>query len=337
MSFKMVATDFAIDLGTSNILVYKKNEGVIINEPSMIVLDQNNTKVLAIGKEAKEMIGKTPSSIHVVKPIENGVVTDFNLTEAMLKHFFDEVNPGTSIIQPKIVICVPSGITDIESRAIEDAALHAGSRDIILVEQSLAAAFGMGLTPEDPRGILTLNLGAGTSEICVISLNGIVASKTLKMGGDDIDKNIQNFLREKKNIEVGINTVELIKKELLSLRLKDKDIGMEVEGRDVKDAQPKRIKVTSEEIAPCISEFADSLIEMIYLVMEKTPPELSSDIKNDGFLMTGGMANVRGLREYIEKIINLKAKISDKPELDAIKGAGLIMENPDRFLKYQSR
>lgn len=337
MNFRIMAEDLAIDLGTSCIKVFKKNEGVVISEPSVLVLDHQNKEIKAIGQQAKEMIGKTPDEIIVQRPIEKGVISDFNLTEAMLNYFFQKINPGFSVVQPRVVVCVPSGITDIEQRAVEDASLHAGSRDVIMVDESLAACFGVGLTPEDPRGILTLNLGAGTSEICVISLNGIVASKTLKMGGDDIDKNIQNFLKEKKNIEVGINTAELIKKELLSLRLKDKDIGMEVEGRDVKDAQPKRIKVTSEEIAPCISEFADSLIDMIYLVMEKTPPELSSDIKNDGFLMTGGMANVRGLREYIEKIINLKAKISDKPELDAIKGAGLIMENPDRFLKYQSR
>ena len=337
MNFRIIAEDLAIDLGTSDIKVFKKNDGVVISEPSVLALDYKNKEIKSIGHEAKEMIGKTPDEIIVHRPIEKGVISDFNLTEAMLNYFFQKINPGFSVIQPRVVVCVPSGITDIEQRAVEDASLHAGSRDVILVDESLAACFGVGFSPEDPRGILTLNLGAGTSEVCVISLNGIVASKTLKMGGDDIDKNIQTFLRDNRKIEIGINTEKKKKKELLSLRLKDKDIAMEIEGRDLKDAQPKRIKLRSEEIASCISEFADSLIEMIYLVMEKTPPELSSDIKNDGFLMTGGMANVKGLREYIEKIINLKATISDKPEFDAIKGAGLIMENPDRFLKYQSR
>ena len=337
MNFRIMAEDLAIDLGTSDIKVFKKNEGVVISEPSVLVLDHQNKAIKAIGYEAKEMVGKTPDEIIVQKPIENGVISDFNLTEAMLNYFFQKINPGFSVIQPRVVVCVPSGITDIEQRAVEDASLHAGSRDVIMIDESLASCFGVGLSPEDPRGILVLNLGAGTSEVCVISLNGIVSSKTLKMGGDDIDINIQTFLREKKKIEIGLNTAEIIKKDLLSLKLKDKEIAMEVEGKDLKDGQPKSIKIKSEEIAQCISEYADSLIDMIYLVLEKTPPELSSDIKNDGLLMTGGMANVNGLREYIEKVTNLKAKISEKPEFDAIKGAGLIMENPERFLKFQSR
>lgn len=337
MKFRIVAEDLAIDLGTSSIELYKKNEGVVVSEPSVLVLDHQNRDVKAIGDEAKEMIGKTPDEIIVQRPIEKGVISDFNLTEAMLNYFFQKINPGFSLIQPRVVVCVPSGITDIEKRAVEDAALHAGSRDVIMVAESLAALFGMGLSPEDPRGVLTLNLGAGTSEVCVVSLNGIVASKTIKYGGDYIDNKIVSYLREEKKLEIGKNTAERIKKEILSLRIKDKKLTCDVEGRDLVDASPKRIKLTSEELANCILPFADELVEMIYLVLEKTPPELSSDIKNDGFVMTGGMANVKGLREFIEKKINLKARISESPEFDSIKGAGVILENPDRFLKYQSR
>ncbi|MDU2583088.1 MAG: rod shape-determining protein [Anaerococcus hydrogenalis] len=337
MKLRIKAEDLAIDLGTSSIKVYKKEDGVVINEPTVLVLDHQNRQIKAIGQEAKDMIGKTPDEIIVQRPIEKGVISDFNLTEAMLNYYFQKINPGFSFLQARAVVCVPSGITDIEERAVEDAALHAGSRDVIMVDESLASCFGVGLSPEDPRGILVLNLGAGNSEVCVVSLNGIVASKTLKIGGDDIDKNIQSFLRDTKKIEIGLNTAEKIKKEILSLRIKDKNLSIDVEGRDLKDAKPKRIKLKSEEIAACLSDFADSLVEMIYLVLEKTPPELSSDIKNDGFILTGGMAKVKGLGEYIEKKINLKANVSDNPDLDAIKGAGLIMENPDRFLKYQSR
>lgn len=335
MNLRMVATDFAIDLGTSNILVYKKNEGVIIDEPSMIVLDQNNTKVLAIGQEAKDMIGKTPSNIHVVKPIENGVITDFNLTEAMLKHFFNQVNPGTSIFQPKVVICVPSGITDIESRAIEDAALHAGSRDIILVDESLAAAFGMGLTPEDPRGILLLNLGAGTSEVSVISLNGIVTSKTINKGGDYIDDAIIDLFREKKRLDIGRQTAEDIKINLLSLRVKDAENSMSVDGRDLLSAAPKTVDIKSKDLVECIMPYADEIVSMIYEVLEKIPPELTADIKKDGFGLTGGISKVRGLREYIEHKLNLSSYISENPETDAILGTGKILEDPDRFFKYR--
>ena len=335
MSFKIVATDFAIDLGTNNILVYKKNEGVVINEPSMMVLDQNNTKVLAIGDKAKEMIGKTPSSIHVVRPIENGVITDFDLTEAMLKHFFNQVNPKTTIIQPKIVICVPSGITDIESRAIEDAALHAGSRDIILVEQSLAAAFGMGLTPEDPRGILLLNLGAGTSEVSVISLNGIVTSKTINKGGEYIDDAIIDLFREKKHMDIGKTTAENIKNNLLSLRVKDGENSMNVDGRDLVSAAPKTTDIKSKDLVECIMPYADELINMVYEALEKIPPELTADIKKDGFALTGGLSQVKGLREYIENKLHLSSYTSDNPQLDAILGAGQILDDPDRFFKYR--
>ena len=335
MNLRMVATDFAIDLGTSNILVYKKNDGVIIDQPSMIVLDQNNTKVLAIGQEAKDMIGKTPSNIHVVKPIENGVITDFNLTEAMLKHFFNQVNPGTSIFQPKVVICVPSGITDIESRAIEDAALHAGSRDIILVDESLAAAFGMGLTPEDPRGILLINLGAGTSEVSVISLNGIVTSKTINKGGDYIDDAIIDLFREKKRLDIGRQTAEDIKINLLSLRVKDGENSMSVDGRDLLSAAPKTVDIQSKDLVECIMPYADEIVSMIYEVLEKIPPELTSDIKKDGFGLTGGISKVRGLREYIEHKLNLSSYISENPETDAILGTGKILEDPDRFFKYR--
>ena len=331
----MVATDFAIDLGTSNILVYKKNEGIILNEPSLIVLDENNTKVLAIGNEAKEMIGKTPSNIHVVKPIVNGVITDFNLTEALLSHFYNEVNPGMAFLQPKVVICVPSGITDIESRAIIDAALHAGSRDIILVDESLAAAFGMGLTPEDPKGLLLINLGAGTTEVAVISLNGIVTSKTLNKGGDYIDEAIIDLIRENKKLDIGKNTAENIKVDLLSLKVKDAEKAIDVDRRDLLTAAPKTVNVSSKDLVDCILPFADDVVSMIYEVLEKVPPELTADIKRDGFALTGAFSKASGLREYIENKLGLSSFMSEDPATDAILGAGKILEDPDRFYKYR--
>ena len=331
----MVATDFAIDLGTSNILVYKKDEGLILNEPSLIVLDENNTKVLAIGNEAKEMIGKTPSDIHVVKPIINGVITDFNLTEALLSHFYNEVNPGMSLLQPKVVICVPGGITDIESRAIIDAALHAGSRDIILVDESLAAAFGMGLTPEDPKGLLLINLGAGTTEVAVISLNGIVTSKTLNKAGDKIDEAIIELLKDKKKIDIGKNTAENIKINLLSLKVKDAEKTMNIDGRDLLSAAPKTVNISSKDLVDCILPFADEVVSMIYEVLEKVPPELTADIKRDGFALTGAFSKASGLREYIENKLGLSSYMSEDPATDAIVGAGKILEDPDRFYKYR--
>lgn len=335
MKFQMIATDFAIDLGTSNILVYKKGEGLIINEPSSLVLDENHTKVVAVGQQAKDMLGKTHEDIQVVKPIKNGVITDFNLTEAMLNYFFDKVNIGFSLIQPRVVIVVPSGITDIQKRAVEDAALHAGSRDIILVDESLAAAYGMNLSPDEPRGILLINMGAGTSQVAVISLNGIVVSATINKGGDYLDEKIVDYFREEKGLEIGKNTAEQIKINLASLKIKDGNNEMEVNGRDLNDARPKTVKVISSELVSCILPFADEVCDMVLVALEKTPPEISSDIKRNGFGLSGSLSMLKGLGEYIEKKIGLKSYRSEDPSTDAILGAGQILENPDKFLKYR--
>lgn len=335
MKFQIIATDFAIDLGTSNILVYKKGEGLIINEPSSLVLDENRTKVLAVGQEAKDMLGKTHDDIQVVKPIQNGVITDFNLTEAMLNYFFDKVNVGFSLVQPRVVIVVPSGITDIQKRAVEDAALHAGSRDIILVDESLAAAYGMNLSPDEPRGILMINIGAGTSQVAVISLNGIVVSETMNKGGDYLDEKIVDFFRQEKNLEIGKNTAEEVKINLASLKIKDGNNEMEVNGRDIMDARPRTVNVMSNELVSSILPYADEVCEMVLEALEKTPPEISSDIKRNGFALSGALSKLSGLGEYIEKKIGLKSYRSEDPATDAILGAGQILENPDKYLKYR--
>lgn len=334
MGFNFVATDLAIDLGTANIKVYKKSQGIVINEPSVLVLNQAGSDVLAVGSEAKDMIGKTPDEIIVVRPLKNGIVSDFNLTEAMLNYFFKKINPNFSFIQPKVVICVPSGISDIQKSAVEDAALHAGCRDIIMVDETLAANYGIGLTPEDPRGILTINIGAGTTEVAIISLNGIIASKSINHAGEFIDKNIVDYFKKEKNLEIGDITAEKVKINLMSLKIKDGDKIMKVEGRDITTSKPERVEVKSQELVSCIIPFADEIVQMVYKVLEKIPAELSADVKNDGFVLTGGMSKLSGLKEYIEKQISLKSIISEDPSLDAIKGAGMILENPDRFMKF---
>ena len=229
---------------------------------------------------------------------------------------------------------MPTAITDIQAKALEDAALHAGCRDIIMVDQTLAANYGMGLMPEDPRGILTVNIGAGRSDVSLISLNGVVANKSIKHAGDYIDDNIVKFFKENKNLDIGKKTAETVKIKLMSLKIKNGDRTMTVEGRDVSSAKPERVEVKSQELVSCILGFADEIVEMIYMVLEKIPPELSADVKNDGFCLTGAMSKLDGLKEYIEKKSSLKSFISEDPSLDAIKGAGMILENPDRFLKY---
>ena len=335
MKFRIIANDFAIDLGTSAVCIYKKNEGLVLREPSLMVLDENSTKVLAVGEVAKQMLGKTPSNIHVVKPIVNGVITDFNLTEAMLNYFFDKINPGISLIQPKVVISIPDGITDIETRAIEDAALHAGSREIILVPQTLAQAFGMGLAPDDPRAILMVSMGAGTTEVSVLSLNGVVTNSSINKGGDFIDQAIIDLFKNKKKLDIGKNTAEAIKNNILSLRVKDGDLSMNVDGRDIISASPKTVEVKSRELVEAIIKYADEVMNMVYEVLEKTPPELTADIRRDGFYLSGGFSNLKGIREYIESKLNISSYISEEPDTDAIIGAGKILEDPDRFLKYR--
>src|SRR5699024_389838 len=216
-------------------------------------------------------------------------------TEAMLNYFFAKVNPGFSLIQPRVVIVVPSGITDIQKRAVEDAALHAGSRDIILVDESLAAAYGMNLSPDEPRGILMINMGAGTSQVAVISLNGIVVSATINKGGDYLDEKIVDFFREEKGLEIGKNTAEEVKNNLASLKIKDGSNEMKVNGRDLADARPKTVKVMSNELVTSILPFADEVCEMVLEALEKTPPEISSDIKRNGFALSGSLSKLKGL------------------------------------------
>lgn len=335
MKLRMIATDFAIDLGTSNILVYKKGEGLIINEPSSLLLDENNTKVEAVGEQAREMLGKTHKAVHVVKPIQNGVITDFNLTEALLTYFFNKVNESFSFIQPKVVIVVPAGITDIQARAVEDAALHAGSRDVILISESLAASYGMNLSPENPRGILLINMGAGTCQVAIISLNGIVASKTLNRAGDYLDEKIVEYFRDEKNLEIGKNTAEKVKIALASLKIKDGNNEISVEGRDLFDAMPKSVMVKSSELVSSILPYADEVCDMVFEVLEKTPPEISADIRRDGFALSGGLSKLSGMAEYIEKKLGLKSYHSEDPSTDSILGAGMILENPEKFMKYR--
>lgn len=257
------------------------------------------------------------------------------MTEALLNYFFKKVNGGFSFLQPRVVICVPSSITDIQARAVEDAALHAGSRDVILVDQTLAAAYGMDLSPDEPRGIFMLNLGAGISEASVVSLNGIISTKSIDKAGDYIDDEIVEFFRNKLGLEIGKNTAENVKKNLISLRVSDKNNTMKVDGRDLETAMPKTVEVKSKDLVECVMPFANDICELIYEVLEKIPPEISSDVKKDGIFLTGGLTGLKGLSEYISDRAGLRVNISEDPLTDAIKGAGIILDNPDRFVKYR--
>ncbi len=335
MKFRIIAKDFAIDLGTSNILLYKKNEGLIANEPSFMLLDENNTKVLKVGAEAKEMLGKTHDKVHIVRPIENGVITDFNLTEALLNYFFKKINPGFCLVQPRTLIAVPNQITDVKARALEDAALYAGSRDVILVDQNLAAAYGIGLEPDTASASLVVNLGAGLSEASTLALNGIISAKSISKGGDYLDKRIEDYFKNSLKLEIGKNTAEEVKNNILSLRIRDKSLTLKVEGRDLESAMPKEVEVNSGSLKEIALDYADSVYEMIVEVLEKTPPEISKDIKDKGIFLTGGLAKLQGLTEYLSSKLSLKVSYSDNPLEDVIRGCAIILEDPDRYAKYR--
>lgn len=330
--FRIKASDLAIDLGTANTLVYKKNFGLLVNEPTVVVLDQTNHELIKIGNEAKEMLGKTPEKYFALYPLENGIVSNFDFTEAILNHFFDKVNPGFSILQPKVVISIPSGVTDIQRRAVEDAALHAGCRDVILIEESLAACAGALKNVKSPEGKMIINIGAGTGEVAVISMGAIVCSKSIRSGGDDIDKNIINYIKKRYKVEIGKLTAEKIKNELCSLKVDKANNSMIVSGRDLRKAMPVSITVKSQEFISCFENYLEKLLDAIMIVLESTPPELSADIKKNGIVLTGGLSLLDGLREYIQNYINLKIIAVKNPELVTIKGCGYILENLEDFI-----
>lgn len=334
--FRFFSTDLAIDLGTANILVYKKGEGIVVDESSVVALDADTDQIVSIGNEAKDMLGKTPEKLFILLPLEGGMISDFDLTEAMLNYFFNKVNPGFSLFQPRVVICVPSGVTDVQRRAVEDAALHAGCRDVILVEESLAASFSLMKENDDKKSMMIVNTGAGTSEVAVISLNGIVTSKSIRKGGDYIENNIINYLKNSKKLEIGKNTAEYIKKNLLSLKVDRGDDEIEVDGRHIVKGTPTTVKLKSKELISCVIPFMDDLIDTINIVLENTPPELAADIKRNGIFLTGGNSLLDGLKEYLQVNLILDIKRAENPLTSTIDGAGIILENLDEFLK-QSR
>ncbi|MCI5839744.1 MAG: rod shape-determining protein [Peptoniphilaceae bacterium] len=331
--FRVFATDIAIDLGTANILVYKRKEGIIANEPSVIAIEEKSGEIKAIGKEAKEMIGKTGTQVRALRPIENGVISNFDMTQALLSYFFKLANPGISIFQPRAVIAVPSGITDVQRRAVEDAVLQADCRDVILVEESLASAFGMNIDAEKPKGNLVLNSGAGTTEVALISMSTIVYGKTIKKGGDTIDKNIINYIRDNKGILIGKNDSEEIKLKIASLKLSRADDTAIVYGRSLKTGDPTSVEIRTAEILDCVLPYLDEVVDTVKEVLENTPPELSSDIRKRGIFLTGGSCLLDGFKEYISQNTRLKVTVADDPLTVAINGAGYILNNLNIFLK----
>lgn len=327
----MKANDIAIDLGTANTLVYKKNGGIVIDEPSVVAVSNDSKKIIAIGHQAKVMLGKNPDEVRVIKPMKDGVIADFQVTELLLRDLILRAQKKRLLVRPRVIVCVPSGITEVEKRAVRDSALHAGAREVYLVSEPVAAAIGADLPIEEAFGNMVMDIGGGTSEIAVISLSHIVVHNSIRVGGDKMDNDIISYLRKKNNLHVGIQTAEKIKMQIGSAYPLKQELSMDIRGRDIVSGFPVTIKITSEEIREALSETVATMVDAIKRLFERTAPELSADIAERGIFLTGGGALLKGLDEKISKTVDLPVYVVPDSLECVVKGAGKVLDELDRF------
>ncbi|NMB08697.1 MAG: rod shape-determining protein [Tissierellia bacterium] len=325
--FSAFTKDMGIDLGTANTLVYVKGKNIVIREPSVVAIQTNTKQVLAVGEEAKKMIGRTPGNIVAIRPLRDGVIADFDITQNMLKYFIRRATQRRSLFQPRVVVCVPSGVTEVEKRAVEEAAIHAGARDAYLIEEPMAAAIGAGLPVHEATGSLIVDIGGGTTEVAVISLGGIVTSKSIRIGGDELDEYIVNYIKREYSLMIGERTAEDIKINIGSANVNAKETKMDIRGRDLVSGLPKTIQVTSKEIYEAMREPVYNILEAIKSTLEKTPPELAADIMEQGIMLTGGGALLDGVDLLIKSETGMPVNIAENP-LDCVAvGTGKALES----------
>ncbi len=330
----LFANDIGIDLGTANTLVYVRGKGIVLAEPSVVAVDTNTNDVLEVGQKAKAMLGKTPRQIHAVRPMKDGVIADFEIAEGMLKALIRRVTPPRNLFRPKILIAVPSGITGVEKRAVEDSALRAGAQEVILIEEPMAAAIGVDLPVHEPAASMIVDIGGGTTEIAIISLGGIVESRSLRMGGDEFDDCIIQYMRRTYNLMIGPRTAEEIKVTIGSAYpLGDQELEMEVRGRDQVAGLPITKKINSVEIRECLAEPISQIIESVHLTLEKCPPELAADLVERGLVLAGGGAMIKGLDKLLIKECGLPVIIAPNPLLAVCLGTGKALEYLESFKK----
>ncbi|OGE20296.1 rod shape-determining protein [Candidatus Daviesbacteria bacterium RIFCSPLOWO2_01_FULL_43_38] len=336
----LLSHDIGIDLGTVNTLVLVKGKGIIIREPSVVAIHKKSKQVLAIGTEAKRMLGRTPIAIEAVRPLRDGVISDFDTTEAMLRHFIQKVhqNPGSKfpkVPRPRVVIGIPSGVTEVERRAVQDAALVAGARQAYLIEEPMAAAIGAGLPIEEPEGNLIMDIGGGTTEIAVISLGGMVVNRSLRIAGDELDQDIINYMKMRYGMLIGDRTAENIKIEIGSAVPLKTEKETVVRGRDLSTGLPKSIKISSTEIREALTGTVNQIIGTLAEVLEETPPELLSDLLERGVVIAGGGALLRGLDQKIAEETKMPVYIADDPLTTVVRGCGMVLENLDLLAKVK--
>lgn len=324
-----VNKSIGIDLGTANTLVFMKGKGVIMREPSVVAVDTKNDTVKFVGNEAKDVIGKTPGSIMVVRPLKDGVIADFDVTAAMLKIFIKKACGPSLLFKPTVVICIPSGVTEVERRAVREASMSAGAGNVMIIEEPMAAAIGAGLPVQEPAGSMVVDIGGGTSEVAVISLNGIVASRSVRTGGDEFDRAIINYIKRKFNLLIGERSAERIKIEVGTAYKLDEDLTLEVKGRNLINGLPKNAIISSEDVRDALRESLEKIIEAVKETLERTPPELAADIIDRGITLTGGGALLRGLDHLICAETGIDVHVAENP-LDCVaNGTGYVLDHMD--------
>ncbi len=325
-----ISNDLAIDLGTANTLVYVKGKGIVLSEPSVVAVRTDNrrkNKVLAVGAEAKRMLGRTPGNIVAIRPMKDGVIADFEVTEAMLRHFIRKVHNRRTLIRPRIIVCVPSGITQVEKRAVRESAESAGAREVFLIEEPMAAAIGAGLPITEPTCNMIVDIGGGTTEVAVISLAGIVYSRSIRIGGDKMDEAIVQYIKRKYNLLIGERTAEIIKTTIGNAYPDPENIEtIEVKGRDLVSGIPKILAIDSEEIRVAIAEQIEAIVETVKTALEQTPPELAADIVDTGIVMTGGGALLKNLNKLLREETSLPITVTDDPLSTVVLGSGKTLE-----------
>src|SRR5208283_4618530 len=325
--FSLFSSDLAIDLGTANTLVYAKGKGIVVNEPSIVAINKNTGEVEAVGKEAKEMLGRTPGNIVAIKPMKDGVIADFKVTEKMLNYFIQKAHNRKMLVHPRIVIGVPSEITQVEKRAVMDSAYRAKASEVHLVEQAMVAAIGAGLPITEPGGNMVVDIGGGTTDIAVISLSGIVYSKSVRMAGNQMDEAVVTYLKRKYNLLIGERTAEQIKMQLGSAFPLDKPLSMEIKGRNLIEGVPKTITIEDSEVREALSECVSTIINAIRVALERTPPELSADISDRGIVLTGGGALLKNLDKRIREETGLPVSVADDPLASVVLGTGKMLSD----------
>jgi rod shape-determining protein MreB len=330
--FSIFSNDMAIDLGTANTVVYVRNKGIVLNEPSVVAVKAHTNQVLAAGREAKEMLGKTPESIVACRPMRDGVIANFELTESMLRYFIRAVHDDRhTLVRPRMIIGVPSGITQVERRAVEDSAKQAGAREVYTILEPMAAAIGAGLMVQDPCGSMIVDIGGGTTEVAVITLKDVVFCRSVRVGGDEMDRAIVQYVKKKYNLLIGERTAERVKIEIGSAMLLSSKESMEVKGRDLVTGVPKTIMLTSPEVNEALLETVASIVDVVRVALENTPPELSADLVDRGIVMAGGGSGLKGLDRLISKETGLPVRVADNPLFCVVNGAGKVLEELDFF------